>query len=122
VCIVGVKSTMAPYGPHRIPHDYKHQSQGDFENRLEYEKAKPYPYRDYSTRKESIFSDNESTVFGSSKGSSYGGEKPIKSDYYPYPVPQPEKPKKRRRLWPWLIPIVFVLVAIPIATVILVKR
>lgn len=122
MCIIEVKSTMAAFGPHCIPHDHKYQSRGDFENRLGYEKAKPSSYRDNVTRKGSSVSDNDSTLVASSEGSSYFSEKPKKLDKYPDSLQPPQKPKKRRRLWPWLILIVLALVAIAVLTVLLVKR
>jgi hypothetical protein len=113
---------MAAFGPHRIPHDHKYQSRGDFENRLGYEKVKPSSYCNNVTRKGSIFSDNDSTLVGSSKGSSYSSEKPIKLDKYPDSLQPPQKPKKRRRPWLWLILIILALVAIAVLTALLVKR
>lgn len=113
---------MAGYLPHRIPHDFKHQSRGDFEagNKLK----KPSPYRD-GFSKGNILSDDDSTLVASSKGSSYGEKsgKPGKSEWYPYQIPPPDKPRKQRRLCLlWLIPIVLLFIAIPVAVVILVKR
>ena len=109
--------------PHRIPHDFKHQSRGDFENRLK----KLTQSRGSALEKGSIHSDTDSTLIGSSKGSEKSDgskdEKPTKPDWYPYPVPPPETPKKRRCLCLlWLIPVVCLLIALPVATVVLVKR
>jgi hypothetical protein len=91
---------MAGYNPHKIPHDHKYQSRGDFE-------LKP------KSKRASIFS-NDTTLVDSSETSSEPPKKlPIPDDEDIPPNVDIRKQQPRKRFpWGWLLVILLILAAI----------
>lgn len=107
--------------PHRIAHDYKYQTRGDFEKKPEYKNTTLHSSRTATTKRGSVFSDNDSTLVGSDETSIFS-KPPIKLDKYPDSVVATEKPIKRRRWWPWILLIIAILAVMAALAALLIKR
>lgn len=111
---------MISYNPHKIPHDHKYQSRGDFE-------LKP------KSKRASVFS-NDSTLVDSSETSSEHPKRLEKPKLIPIPddeeIPtndthiiewiRKHQPRKRFR-WGWLLVILLVILAAILVPVLVTK-
>jgi hypothetical protein len=110
---------MSRHGPHRISHDHKHQSRGDFERNAE------------SKGGGGVLSDDGSdTLVGSSKGSNFGSKKSSKSKNGPPKFPKDDdyapksalitdsiKEHRPRRRLRWCILLLLAVIAIPLLVI-----
>ena len=114
---------MPKYGPHRIPHDHKYNSRGDFERKAERKGGG------------GVFSDDGSdTLVNSSKGSHFGSKRSSKGklgpaklgkndDYIPKSVLitdwiKEQRPKRRLRWWILLFVVILLMViVIPVVVI-----